>query len=222
MPPSTHEHMSNFDLNAIKDIASIVKDVIVAIAAIATSTVAIYGINSWRRETVGKAQHEAAKAVLAAAYKLRNEIRSARSAVIWAAEFPPDGSVGTPGSLSHVYATRWAPVKAAAEGLELALLEGEAVFGNTLRAAADVLLACARKLWAAMETYLDLIRAAGHEDPRDDTERSFRRLLHRQPEDDDFEAELVSAVCGLEVVLAPYLRRNASERTASGGKAGGA
>jgi hypothetical protein len=197
------------DISTLKDVVSIARDVILAITAVVTGGVAIYGINSWRREASGKAKFEAAKSLLAAGYKVRDQIRMCRSPLIVAGEFSPDFPLGSEKkyeAYAHVYSNRWAPVKTALESFDSALIDGEAVFGDAVRAAAEGLRGCGRKLFAGIEGYLSNMREGGG-GPRDELEVSFRRLIHSRPEDDTFAKELDSAVLVLQAFLSPHVQR---------------
>jgi len=199
------------DCAAIRDIVSIARDIIVALAAIVTGCVAVYGINSWRRETTGKAKFEAAKALLVAGYKVRNEIRSARSPLIVAGEFSPDfplgeGSEARYRAYAHVYSNRWAPVKVALESFDSPVVDAEAVLGTNARTAAEKVRACGRSLFAGIDGYLSNMRQGGG-GLRDEVEASFRRLIHSTGEKDVFGTQLDTAIADLEAVLSPHVQR---------------
>ena len=199
------------DVVTIKDIVSIGKDVVVAIAAVAASSVAVYGINSWRRETTGKAKFEAAKGLLAAGYKVRNEIQNCRSPLIVAGEFSPDFPLRGDGedkykAYAHVYSNRWSPVKFALEDFDSAVIDAEATLGAGARTAAEKLRACGRSLFAGIEGYLSNMRQGGG-GPRDEVEASFRRLIHSTSENDAFAKQLDSAVLELEASVSQHVQR---------------
>lgn len=194
---------------ALKDIISIGKDVIVAIATVLAASVAIYGLNSWRRETQGKARFEAARAFLLAGYRARDEIRRCRSPLIVAGEFPPDNDLSKSPeerykAYAHVYSTRWSPVKDAMQSFQSATLDAEVVLGARTKIAAAALEACARKLFVAIEMYLSDMRS-GHRELDEDTRRSLRQLIASSSKDDKLEAELSAALAQLAYAVKPEI-----------------
>lgn len=67
-----------------------IKDIALSGAAITTATVAILGLKSWSRELKGKAEFEVGRALILATYKLRDELKYARSPCTSGYEFPED------------------------------------------------------------------------------------------------------------------------------------
>ena len=65
----------------MSEIIGCIKDIIIALAAITTAAVAIYGITSWRRELSGKANFEVARNLAKAIYLLRDEISYCRDPI---------------------------------------------------------------------------------------------------------------------------------------------
>ena len=67
---------------------SLIKDIIVAIAAVTMAGLAVFGVNTWRRELHGKSEYDAAHAFLSATYRLLYASSSARNLLITADEWP--------------------------------------------------------------------------------------------------------------------------------------
>ena len=95
------------------------KDQIMALCAIVTTicanSLAIYGVNKWRTEVLGKARLQAAQDVLRALYRVREAFKHVRQPAIYMYEYPPDMADGL-GHLKnenraegtrHVYAKRF-------------------------------------------------------------------------------------------------------------------
>src|SRR5467141_670086 len=143
-----------------KDVVSVGKDILVALAAVAAAGTAIYGINSWRRETQGKAKFDSARAFLLTAYRVRTEMANCRSPLIVAGEFPPEWDPQSESaedrfkSHSHVYSNRWAPVKDAIISFDAAILDAEVVLGSTVSGPAEQLRSCAREIFVAIDMHL--------------------------------------------------------------------
>ena len=74
------------------EIVTLIKDILVGIAAIVTPLIALTGLKNWNRELRGKAAFEVAVGLTKATYKLRDEIKSFRSPMIRADEFPDSGA----------------------------------------------------------------------------------------------------------------------------------
>jgi hypothetical protein len=70
----------------IDPIASVVS----ALAAIAAAGFAVYGVNTWRFEAVGRQRAEVATRTLSSFYKLRDVFSSVRSPMVWAEEMVPE------------------------------------------------------------------------------------------------------------------------------------
>jgi hypothetical protein len=126
---------------------TLVKEVVVAIAAIATVVIAAKGLETWRRELTGKAQFEAAKGLARATYKLRNELTGCRSPFIHGHEFP-EGEVETANGWAKVMGDRWESLWRAVEDFDAAILEAEALWGDGARTAGGKLRACVQTIGA--------------------------------------------------------------------------
>jgi len=78
--------MDSNNVNIAIEIIKALPTIAASFAAITASIVAIYGINSWRREFKGKRQMELAEDVLALFYRARDAIRAIRSPFGYAGE----------------------------------------------------------------------------------------------------------------------------------------
>lgn len=66
--------------------ASDVVEILAYLSVICASLVAIYGINAWRREYVGKKKYDLAEETLALFYEARNAVTAIRNPVGWGGE----------------------------------------------------------------------------------------------------------------------------------------
>jgi len=194
-----------------KDAASIAKDVIVAIAAVVAAVTAIYGINSWRRETRGKAGFESARALMLAAYRVRSEMANCRSPLIVGGEFPPewDPHSGTPEerfkSYAHVYSNRWAPVREALVAFDAAVLDAEVLLGQSVSKPVEDLRKCAREVFISIEMYLSDLRSGRNELDKD-FRASLRQQMHSGGSDDKFGTKIKDAVAAIEAIAKPHVQ----------------
>jgi hypothetical protein len=86
---------------------SIVKDLLVALAAATTATVAVLGLNKWSTELRGRTRFEVSRGLLLATYPLRDEVQSCRSPFVRGQEFPP-GYKGPTKSTAEEERDAWA------------------------------------------------------------------------------------------------------------------
>ncbi|MGB1239943.1 MAG: hypothetical protein ACPG4U_17125, partial [Pseudomonadales bacterium] len=71
----------------VAEIISMIKDLIIAAAAITTALIAYRGLNKWKSEVVFKAQFETALNLAKKVHVLRDEIESFRSPIYTSDEF---------------------------------------------------------------------------------------------------------------------------------------
>lgn len=136
------------------EILTIIKDLLVSIAAIVTAVVAIKGLHSWQKEIKGKAEFETARLLLQSTYKTRDNIKACRSPFISGHEYPEwyKGPIGIHSSKEkkdahiYLYKNRFNPILVSVQELDLAVLESEALWGNTVKLEIDKLKACISEL----------------------------------------------------------------------------
>lgn len=193
----------------------VVKDIVLAAAAIVTGWAAMSGLNAWRRELTGKAQFETARALVKATYRLRDEIAGYRNPLVSGGEFPAgytesaDASA-TADAWAHVYQNRWKPVLAAIRDFDAAVLEAEALWGDEVRAPAEELRHCVRALRASTVALIENYLSDG-EDFKSDREFGIRvrAEVHASASDADNELskKIVGAVQRIEALARPHLKR---------------
>jgi hypothetical protein len=196
----------------------IMKDITVAIAAIVTSTVAVKGLNKWHNEIQGKADFEAARALISATIKLRDEIELCRSPFIRAGEFP-DGYLESRSESSskedaqaytYMFSNRLRPVIEALREFDSKALEGEVLWGENCHTATEALRRCVAELNTAIkETITD--KAAGGE--HFSSNPGFAANMYSITtlsgvEENAFSNRVKSAVEGITKEIRPYLRKH--------------
>lgn len=179
-----------------------VKDCILGVAAAVTAWVAVRGLNKWHQEMAGKHQYDAARGLVKAAYKLRNEIQMCRSPFFRGAEF--GGNEGAEG-WRKAYEGRFTPVLTCLEEFEAAALEAESIWGSSVRDKADAIRSCVGELYAAIEAVLDDKRVNGENFKADpDFGKRMRATVSAGRDDasNPLNQKLASAVKGIEAEAA--------------------
>jgi len=196
-----------------------VKDIALAGAAVVTAGAAVRGLRTWRQELRGKADFEAARGLIRATYRLREEIATCRSPLIRAAEYPPDpiGAVVNPymrredaEALAYVYKNRWQRVSAALQEFDAQTFEAEALWGSDIRQRTQALRACAVTVFVSIEAIIEDKAAGGEHFERDrDFGRRMRANAHAGADDREnaLSNQIAEAVTGLEENLRPHLAR---------------
>jgi hypothetical protein len=202
------------------ELASILKDSLLAGAACATVVIAFFGLSTWNRQLLGQADFEAARSLARALYKLRDEVQFARLALVRGHEFPA-GYFEGPRSTKppsdeaeawvHVYAERLRPVGDAVREFDTATLEAEALWGQDVRDRARELHACLRTLRSGMEAVIDNARSGGDDFKSD---REFGKQVRadisaRSDGTDALSQRIRAAIEAMETIIRPHLRRQA-------------
>jgi len=139
-------------------VVGVAKDVVVAIAAIVTATVACIGISKWRAEESGKADFDLARRLGTAVYRFRDAIAAARRPLVAAGEFPD----GVPSAAdkseaeayAHVFNQRFRDVQTSGTDLLALRNEAEALWGKDILSKLEALLRHGSTLHLAMEAYV--------------------------------------------------------------------
>ncbi len=164
-------------MEELAKVIAAIKDVVIGVAAAVTAWVAVRGLNKWHSEMSGKNEYDVARNLMRATYRVRDELRAARTPMIWGNEFP-DAKQDADG-YRHVYTSRFTPVVEAIQEFDTNTLEAEALWGPTIRKATDELRGCVGELRAAMEAVLN-DKATGGEDFKADREfgKRMRATVH--------------------------------------------
>ena len=201
------------------EIITVLKDVLLGLAAAITAVVAVLGLRKWRQELEGKARFKVARNLIRATYRLRDELRNCRNPFYSAYEFPEDykGGLGAQHSAEeetrawiHIYKNRWAPVWTALQEFDSHTLEAEALWGSAIRARTDALRKCVRELNAAIDAVIR-DKASGGEDFKDREFGKEMRSIVAASADDDKNAlnqKIEQAINNIENELRPHLRRS--------------
>lgn len=152
------------------ELFQIARDVITSVVAMVGGTVAVLGYSAWHRQILGKTEHDVARSVLLCALKVREAIRSVRAqgALLPApTEFGSqeqvafDSDESRRSHLRQIMTERLDRLQDRVTELELATLEGEALWGAKAKASIATLTQLARDLNAAVWGYLVAHRLLG-------------------------------------------------------------
>jgi hypothetical protein len=205
-------------LSALEVIAA-VKDVVLALAAIATVIIAFKGLSTWSRQLHGTAHFEAAKGVAKATYRVRERLQASRSPLLSAHEFPPEyheagakrSSEREAQGYAYVYFNRWAPVGEAMQEFDASVLEAEALWGKPVRDTTDQLRKVVREVNVAVDALI-ANAASGGEDFSSDREfgKLMRSTVSAVPTDskNEVNGKLAAAIQALDELLRPHLQRS--------------
>ena len=194
---------------------NVVRDSLVALAAIATVIVAVRGLNTWSTELRGRSRFEASRGMMLATYRLRDAVRSCRSPLVRGDEFPPGYKGPTKSTAeeerdawAHIYQSRWRPVWDAIQEYDSRALETEALWGNSIRQKTDALRECVTEVSVAIDAYLADKYNQG-EDFRAD--RAFgveiRRVLSatKSATDNELSNRIGAAIAAIENEVRPHI-----------------
>lgn len=169
-------------------------DVIVALAAIITACVAVYGITSWKRELKLQTKHKTAANLKAHTRKLQRALKLFRDPRIFSNEFPPDYEWSGPKTkenegkaLAFIYENRLRRLSSAFESFEQAAIEAEAILGRQLEETFNELF----MLQVSAETCFKRLAPdfTGFFDHRDEFDKSAREFLQGSHDGGDLRAK---------------------------------
>jgi hypothetical protein len=198
---------------------SIAKDILTGVAALTAATVAILGLQAWKKQLKGKVEYELARRVLRAAFNVRDAIRLVRNPVQMGGEIEravkeagidvdPETRESRAKSQAAVYQGRWKKVNQSMSELDIELTEAEVSWGPEIQNRAKPLRECIGKLVSKIWLYIDNL-----EQPRDQTDsnerKEIRQVIYLQSEDPDkdtFASEVNRAVDNIAEFLTPYLK----------------
>lgn len=187
-----------------------VKDIMVAIAAITTTGVAVIGLEKWRHEIRGKSDFEAARELAVATYKLRSAVDKARHPLIAIAEYPPhfnvlrDTNPHERGQAFHyILEARWKPVADSLGYFEAAALQAEALHGPAIHENCQRLISEIERVKATAGLFIGMM-TLGQED------KGVYRILFSPEsldEEDEIKNKLREIVKEIVGKLQPHLAR---------------
>jgi len=138
----------------------IVKDIVETLFYIITGSAVVVGLWGWKKELRGRSKYDAAKNVIAGAYRVRDAINTTRSPFMSGGEYADrQGPADEPKEEKDIrdslyaYSKRYESVANAVSQWYPAVVEAEALFGEEARNKIKALLKSAGILKGAIETY---------------------------------------------------------------------
>jgi hypothetical protein len=193
---------------------SIVKDVLLAIAACITACVAHTGLKKWREELQGKANFDVARELAKSTYILRDAISLCRSPFIVWHEFPEDydplivGDALKKGrALAYVYENRWAKVSNAMQSFDLASIEAEALWSGLIKDKTHRLRKCAGDLKVDIDSYIRNEFAGGTLFVDADFEKEVKLGIWDHSKENPLTTRINDAISDIETEIRPHLSR---------------
>lgn len=194
------------------------KDIVLALAAAVTASVAVVGLSRWQREMTGKAQFDTARKFAQSTYKVREEFRNCRVPLVVANEFPAGYyNVSSAGSnkeeaeaWAYVFKNRWKPLLEALQEFDSSALEAEALWGDDIHTGAERLRVCLRKLRGAADAIIDDHLSGGRDfQGNRDFGIEMRRTAFAPATDEKnlLTIELNLAIKAIEEKIRPHLNR---------------
>jgi hypothetical protein len=190
-------------------ILPLIKDIALTLAAFTAMFVALYGLNKWKTEHKGKAYFDAAKTLLSSVYSVRNNFEIVRSRWIDASELPEDytsknSAEDKANANWYVYKNRLEPLTKAMNELDVALIEGEVLWGFKVKDQGQKINSSFNRLVRSIK---DVFREEfkGISDPRDEQTRKYRKdIAASRDSEDELSKQIQSSVEYFEILLRPY------------------
>ena len=205
----------------LSDYVTVAKDIVLIIAAVIGSYVALRGLNTWNRQLKGGVEYELTRRLLKLTYRLREAIKGVRNPIMWGGETPtPDTEEAKDMSpdrrrfydISNAYQKRWDKVTEVQADLQTELLEAEALWGQDIHSCFEPLLRLQQELFVAVHFYITACNPSESEDVRDAMSKAMRKkrdILYDMSgeKDDEFTNDVNQAIKSIEALLKPHLRK---------------
>lgn len=194
---------------------TVVKDLLVAAAAVTGAIVGVFGLRTWQRQLHGQTKYNLSRRILIAAFQTRDRVRRVRNGLIWGGEvdaalkelgLPSDeenANQAVRRGESAVYQVRWQRVLDARMSLDVERVEAEVLWGSAWASCLAELDRVITDLSVELMNYLD----AEARRPTDTPEWKRTRQLVFGSVDDEYDKRLTAAIERVENAVRPYLGR---------------
>lgn len=206
-------------MNALQ-VVTLIKDVCLAIAALAGVYVGLRGLGLWRRQLVGNADYQLARTILTNLIEVRDAVQAARNNLSFLSYEKSDDADGVTREESEwrayrrVVQGRWDPIQISSTKLYASGREAEAAWsdeGQSIRAKLHELRGILTELWWAMTEDVDAKNPANRHqaresvDPESRQEMLDRRRILYARKDDEFKVRLDKLVDAIDGDLRPFI-----------------
>ena len=195
----------------------LVKDVILSVAAMVTTGIAVYGIIKWKIELQGKTYIETSKSLLTALYGVRNNFEVVRSGWRDVSEFPEDyiknkhaGSndpEAEADALWYLYKNRLSPLTEAMNNLDTCLLEAEAIWGSEVREHGRKINGCYNRLVRSIKELIGMEFRGIDQNNKDAFKLYKDDVIASRESSDELSKQLSEAIKYFESITKKHLSR---------------
>jgi hypothetical protein len=201
------------------EVITIIKDIILAGAAITGATVAVKGLGTWQRQLKGQSEYELSRRILVSLFKYRDAVNGVRHPAMWAYEMPNppeeeaktmnDSQIRSYGA-SKAYQARWDKVQTERTALYADILEAEAIWGPELNSLFKKVFNLQHELFTKIRHYLELINQDTHEASKEairKIDEKSRDIMYDMSGDepDVYKQDLLNSIESIELYLKPKL-----------------
>ena len=147
-------------MNQLINCIEVIKDISQIIFYLAVPTLTCIGLNSWKKELIGKNEYEIAKQALSKAYSIKHQIWIVQNAIVypseWAKRKPKENETESQKRAAEsyfAYQKRLQSIENKINKIRPTMIEVEAVFGEEAKIKLDKLIAITDQLRAAITVY---------------------------------------------------------------------
>lgn len=201
------------------EIVTLLKDLVLSVAAITGAVVAVKGLGTWQRQLKGQSEYELSRRILVSVFKYRDAINGVRHPAMWAYEMPspPEEEAAKMSreqlrfyGTSKVYQARWDKVQTERTTLYADLLEAEAIWGTESRELFEEVFNLEHELFTRIRHYVELINPDTEEASKQairNIDKKNRDIMYSNLSDepDEYKQDLISAIEKVEKYLKPKL-----------------
>ena len=197
----------------------LIKDVVLTIAGIVGSVVAILGLNTWRRQLYGQSEYDIAKRLLKSLYLFREVINNARHPFLEYSATPdlPKEKLDQLSdkekewyARAQAFEKRWEPVAKARAELDTNVLESEVFLENEIKDKVQQIRYSHSELLVAIEEHLERTNPSNPDKNYGGEEAKKNRAIIFGRSDrskDEFLDKMLTAIEEIETVLKPYIKK---------------
>lgn len=203
-------------IQEIQELVSLFKDILTGITAIVATTVAVLGLQTWKKQLKGKAEYELARRLLIATYKVRDRIDTVRNPFVSASEISQsikeadiEVEFGEEDyhakSQGAVYQRRWKYLQDAMRDLEVESLEAETIWGDEIVRLLKPIRVNVSTLYSNILKYMYHLQAPNVQiDPK--LIEEMDSIIYTAKKNDKFSSSLHEAIKQVEDYLRPHIK----------------